>query len=116
MDSSPDTPPTADRPPSLTSAEVTERIRRCLTAGRIAVWEAAPTKHFSDQRSLRDYAIQEALNVLRCGEVSSEAPEWNDTVKRWAYRVHGPDLEGDVLTVVVGIGPERDRVWLVTAF
>lgn len=111
MDSSPDTPPTADHPPSLTSAEVTERIRRCLTAGRIV-----PTKHFSNQRFLRDYTIQDAINVLRWGEVSSEAPEWNDTVKRWAYRVHGPDLEGDVLTVVVGIGPERDRVWLVTAF
>lgn len=110
MESSPDTPPTADHPP-LTSAEVTERIRRCLTAGRIVA-----TKHFSNQRFLRDYTIQDAINVLRWGEVSSAAPEWNDTVKRWAYRVHGPDLEGDVLTVVVGIGPERDRVWLVTAF
>lgn len=111
MDRPPDTPPTADRPPSLTSAEVAERIRRCLAAGRIV-----PTKHFSEQRFLRDDPIQDALNVLRWGEVSSEAPEWNDTVKRWACRVHGPDLEGDVLTVVVGIEPERDRVWLVTAF
>jgi hypothetical protein len=30
--------------------------------------------------------------------------------------VHGPDLEGDVLTLVVGIGPDRTRIWLVTAF
>ncbi len=75
-----------------------------------------PTSHFWHQAFLRNYTIQDAINVLRRGVVSSEAPEWNQKVRRWAYRVHGPDLEGDVLTVVVGIGPDRARVWLVTAF
>lgn len=111
MVSSSDALPTADCPPPLAPADVTETIRRCLTAGRIV-----PTKHFSGRQFLRDYTIQDAINVLRWGEVSSEPPEWNEKAKRWAYRIHGPDLEGDVLTVVVGIGPERNRVWLVTAF
>lgn len=101
----------AGRPPPLTPAEVTETIRRCLTAGSVV-----PTNHFWDQAFLRNYTIQDAINVLRRGQVSSEAPEWNEKVGRWAYRVHGPDLEGDVLTVVVGIGPDRTWIWLVTAF
>jgi hypothetical protein len=75
-----------------------------------------PTRHFKGQAFLRHYTLQDALNVLRWGEVSSEAPEWSERDGRWAYRVHGPDLEGDVLTVVVGIGPGGDQVWLVTAF
>lgn len=111
MDSPSGMRPAADRPSPLAPGEVTETIRRCLTAGCVV-----PTKHFSGQQYLRDYTIQDAINVLRWGEVSSEAPEWNEKVKRWAYRVHGPDLEGDVLTVVVGIGPMCDCVWLVTAF
>lgn len=75
-----------------------------------------PTKHFRDQGFLRDYTIQDAINVLQWGEVSSDAPEWSEKTGRWAYRVHGPDREGDVLTVVVGIGPDRAQVWLITAF
>ncbi len=104
-------PSGADRPPPLAPAEVTETIRHCLTAGTLV-----PIRHFSEQSFLRSCTIQDATNVLRWGEVSSEAPEWNEKSGRWAYRVHGPDLEGDVLTVVVGIGPARDQLWLVTAF
>ncbi len=109
--SSPDAFPAADWPPLLAPADVTETIRRCSTVGRIV-----PTKHFSGRQFLCDYTIQDAINVLRLGEVSSEPPEWNEKAERWAYRIHGPDLEGDVLTVVVGIGSDRDCVWLVTAF
>lgn len=100
-----------DRPPPLSPDDVTETIRRCLTAGSVV-----PTRHFRDQAFLRDYTIQDAINVLQWGEVSSEAREWSEKVGRWGYRIHGPDLEGDVLTVVVGIDPDRERVWLVTAF
>lgn len=106
-----ETPPGARRPPRLTPAEVIETIRRCLAAGRVIL-----TRHFRDQRFLRNYTIQDAISVLQWGEVSSDAPEWSEKAGRWAYRVHGPDCEGDVLTVVVGIGPRRDQVWLVTAF
>jgi hypothetical protein len=103
--------PARDRPEPLASAEVTGIIRRCLTAGLVI-----PTEHFRSQEYLRNYTIQDALNVLRYGQVSSDAPEWNEKAGRWGYRIHGPDLEGDVLTVVVGIGADRSRVWLVTAF
>lgn len=106
-----ETPPGARRPPPLTPAEVTETIRRCLMAGTVV-----PTRHFREQGFLRHYTIQDAISVLQQGEVSSDPPEWSEKVGRWAYRVHGPDREGDVLTVVVGIGPRRDQVWLVTAF
>ena len=98
-------------PLPLTSSDVTATIRRCLTSGRII-----PTKHFSDQSFLRNYTIQDAINVLEKGQVSGEAPEWNNDAHRWGYRVHGPDLEGELLTVVVGIGVRRDLVWLVTAY
>ncbi len=101
----------ADRTSPLVPAEITETIRRCLSAGSVV-----PTRHFSEQSFLRNYTVQDAINVLRWGEVSSEGPEWNENAGRWAYRIHGPDLEGDVLTVVVGIGPERGQIWLVTAF
>jgi len=106
-------PPAADRPPPLSPEEVTETLRRCLTAGTVI-----PTKHFRDpkQQAERNYTIQDAINVLRWGEVSTEPPQWNGNAERWGYRVYGPDLEGDVLTVVVSIEPNRDQVWLVTAF
>ena len=103
--------PKQDRPPPLTPSDVTATIRRCLTSGRII-----PSKHFSNQSFQRNYTIQDAVNVLEKGQVSGDAPEWNDKTGHWGYRVHGPDLEGDVLTVVVGIGPQPDQVWLVTAF
>ena len=73
-------------------------------------------KHFVDQGFQRNYTIQDAIHVLERGQVSGEAPEWNDKASRWGYRVHGPDLEGDVLTVVVSVGPDPNQVWLVTAF
>lgn len=95
----------------LTPPDVTATIRRCLTSGRII-----PSKHFLNQSYLRNYTIQDAINVLEKGQVSGDAPEWSEKVGRWGYRVHGPDLEGDVLTVVVGVGPDPDEVWLVTAF
>lgn len=66
-----------DRPPPLTPAEVAETIRRCLGAGSVV-----PTRHFSDQAFLRNYTIQDAINVLRWGEVSSEAPGWNEKAGR----------------------------------
>ena len=43
-------------------------------------------------------------------------PQWNEHIQDWTYKVHGPDLEGDVLTVVVGIAADRLAVWLVTAY
>ena len=101
----------AKRPDPLTPEQVTEIIRRCLSAGRII-----PSKHFRSQEFLRDYTIQDAISVLRWGEVSSRAPEWNDILRKWSYRVDGPDLDGDVLSVIVGIGTGHDRVVLVTAF
>jgi len=100
-----------DRPPPLTPSDIAATIRHCLTSGRII-----PSKHFLEQSFLRDYTIQDAINVLEKGQVSGDAPEWSEKVRRWGYPVHGPDLEGDVLTVVVGIGPDPDQVWLVTAF
>jgi len=47
-------PPQTDRPPPLSPDEVTETIRRCLTAGMVI-----PTKHFRDpkQQAERNYTI-----------------------------------------------------------
>lgn len=104
-------PARKDRPPPLSPAEVTAIIRRCLRSGSVI-----PTKHFVDQGFQRNYTIQDAIHVLERGQVSGEAPEWNDKARRWGYRVHGPDLEGNILTVVVSQGPDPDRVWLVTDF
>ena len=104
-------PSRKDHPPPLTPPEVTATIRRCLRSGGVI-----PTNHFLGQGFLRHYTIQDAIHVLERGQVSGEAPEWNEKARRWGYRVHGPDLEGDILTVVVSQGPDPDRVWLVTAF
>lgn len=103
--------PARKRPRPLTAAEVTAAIRHGLTVGNVI-----PSKHFRERGFLRNYTLQDAVNVLRCGEVSSIPPQWNERAKGWTYRVHGPDLEGDVLTVVVGVGRSRGTVWLVTAF
>jgi len=105
------TPSTPERPQPLTAADVTATIRDCLTAGRVV-----PTKHFRARGFLRDYTIRDVINVLAFGEVSSDAPQWNEHIQDWTYQVHGPDLEGDVLTVVAGIAADRLAVWLVTAY
>ena len=52
----------AKRPDPLTPEQVTEIIRRCLSAGRVI-----PSKHFRSQEFLRDYTIQDAISVLRWG-------------------------------------------------
>ena len=106
-----ETPPARSRPDPRTAAEMTAAIRYCLAAGSVI-----PTKHFRDQSYQRNSTIQDAINVLESGEVSSDPPQWNERMRDWTYKVHGPDLEGDVLTVVVGIAPDRQTVWLVTAF
>ncbi len=103
--------PKSRRPPPLPRDEVAAIIRHCLERGT-----AVPTKHFRGRGFQRSYTLQDALNVLEFGQVSSDPPEWNERAKGWTYQVHGPDLEGDVFTVVVGIGARKDSVWLVTAY
>ena len=102
---------TPKRPRPLTPPEVTAAIQYCLTAGQVV-----PTKHFREQGFLRHYTVQDAVNALEVGQVSSDPPQWNERMRDWTYKVHGLDLEDDVLTVVVGIGPRKHVVWLVTAY
>jgi hypothetical protein len=99
------------RPAHLTRAEVTAIIRQCLSEGAVV-----PFPHFRSRGFQRRFTVQDAVNVLRFGEVSTESPEWDEVSGAWSYRVHGPDLEGDVLTVVVRIYSPKGRIWLVTAF
>ncbi len=99
------------RPSPLTPTEVTTIIRQCLSEGAVV-----PFPHFRTRGFQRRFTVQDAVNALRFGEVSTESPEWDEASGAWSYRVHGPDLEGDVLTVVVRIYSPRSRIWLVTAY
>jgi len=105
------TPSTPERPQPLTAADVTATIRDCLTAGRVV-----PTKHFRPEGS---YATTPSGMPSTCwpsARYPRMPPQWNEHIQDWTYKVHGPDLEGDVLTVVAGIAADRLAVWLVTAY
>lgn len=99
------------RPEPLSSSELTQVIRQCVTEGAVA-----PFPHFRSRGYQRYFTIQDAINVLRYGTVSSDTPQWDEKSEMWTYLVHGPDLEGDVLTVVIRVYSKRSRVWLVTAY
>jgi hypothetical protein len=99
------------RPSPLSASELTALIRQCSGEGAVV-----PSPHFRSRGYQRRFTIQDAVNVLRHGTVSSDAPHWDEKSGMWTYLVHGPDLEGDLLTVVIRVHSSRSRVWLVTAY
>ena len=54
-------------------------------------------------------------HVLTTGTVGSD-PEWDDRFENWKYRVTGTDLDGDELTLIVGIDPAWNRITVITGF
>ena len=99
------------RPDSLSPSELTQVIRQCVAEGAVV-----PLSHFKSQGYQRHFTLQDAINVLRQGTVSAETPRWDEKSEMWTYLVHGPDLEGDMLTVVIRVYSSRGSVWLITAY
>lgn len=99
------------RPDPLISDALTALIRQCSSEGAVV-----PFPHFRGRGYQRRFTLQDAINVLQYGTVASDAPQWDDKSGMWTYLVHGPDLEGDVLTVVIRVHSARGQVWLVTAY
>jgi len=85
-----------DRPQPLSARELTEAIRKCVVEKAIV-----PTPYFFRRAAQRSFTLQDAINVLRFGEVSTRPAQWNPTSRDWSYVVGGQDLEGDPLNVVV---------------
>ena len=52
--------------------------------------------------------------MLTTGTVGD--PSWDNRFRNWTYRVHGADLDGDELTVVIALDPAWARITIITGF
>lgn len=102
---------TRKRPDPLPPDALTATIRQCISEGAVV-----PFPHFRGRAFQRRFTLQDAINVLQHGAVASEAPQWDEKSGMWTYLIHGPDLEGDILTVVIRVSSIRGQIWLVTAY
>jgi hypothetical protein len=100
-----------DRPQPLGAKELTDTIRKCVSERAIV-----PTPYFFRRAAQRNFTLQDAINVVRFGEVSTQPAQWSATSRDWSYVICGQDLEGDPLNVVVRIHSPEGQVWLITAY
>lgn len=89
-------------------AEALKRIKSNLSNG-----ELLPTKHFTDRIMERGIDMQDVLNALKQGIISTPA-EPHPKTGRWIYNVEGKTIEGKALKISVDIDDNKNV--LVTAF
>ena len=101
----------ADRPPPLNPIDASKAIRRLLEGGSDAIGFA---RHARERGRARRFNRRDIEQVLTNGTVGD--PTWDDRFRNWTYRVHGADLDGDDLTVVIALDPAWARITVITGF
>ncbi len=84
-------------------------LRRCLEDGEVIL-----SRHFRDELSNEDCAIEDAWTVLRKGQIF-DAPEIDVRSREWKYRIEGHEPGGKWLAIVFSF-KTVDRAFLVTVF
>lgn len=103
-----------DAPPrsAYSSEEAKRRIVLTLRDGEIVYSEHVKRDILSGRHGA---TFQDILHVLQHGEIVRE-PEWDDTHRKWKYKVEGADLEDEELRVITIIIDEQFRLFIVTAY
>ena len=53
--------------------------------------------------------------ILRAGAVV-DTPEWDEKWQNWKCLVEGPDPDGRIIRVVVGLRESEDRLVIITVY
>ena len=80
----------------LSRPEAVEFARKCLQTGRRVI----PTRHFRDELEKEGLTLQDALHVMRKGQVYKE-PEPDIKTGDWKYHIEGKEPDGKWLVIVV---------------
>jgi hypothetical protein len=72
-----------------------------------------PTNHFKDQLKVRHISMQDVLNALKHGRIN-DPPKLDKETNQFKYRVEGPSIDGEQVTVVLVL--EDDKNILVTVW
>lgn len=97
----------------LSRAEAAELVRKCLQTGRRVI----PGKHFRDELEDEGLTLDDALWVLRTGQILNE-PEPDIKTGEWKYRIEGKEVDGRTLKIVFCFKDfdEIDTAYLITVF
>jgi hypothetical protein len=93
----------------LTRVQAVELLRKCVSIGKIILG-----KHFRDELANEKLNFQDALRVLKTGQIYSE-PEQDIKSGDWKYRCEGRELEGKALAIVFYF-QAVDTAFLITVF
>ena len=93
----------------LARPRAVELLRQCVSRGKII-----PGKHFRDELAHEKLDIQDALKVLKTGQIYDE-PEQDIKSGDWKYRCEGRELEGKSLAIVFCF-KATDTAFLITVF
>lgn len=72
------------------------------------------TSHCSDSMAKRDVSMQDILYVIMWGTVTEV--NWDNQYNNWNCKVTGKDIEGDKLTIVLGIFEDTNMLQCITVF
>ena len=99
----------SDRPPALTSEEITELLEYfCRNLVKLAY-----SNHFKQRCASRGIYQSDVIRVLSMGRLVG-VPQWRDTSNTWTYGVRGNDIDGDEIEFRIAISDDRETIILVT--
>ena len=93
----------------LSRPEAIRLLRECVQKGNII-----PGRHFRDELEKERLNLQDAVRVLKTGNIFSE-PEPDTKTGDWKYRVEGTEVDGKWLAIVFCFKTE-DTAFLITVF
>ena len=96
--------------PPLPANLVLDIVRRCTTDGHLT-WKP----HFKKRIEQRRISISDVLHSIDTGRIS-KPPEWNDEHKEYNYFITGKDIEGEELTLKIGISDDEETTILITPY
>ena len=93
----------------LSRSEAQRLVRHCLSDSKVIFG-----RHFRDELAADGFDIQDAVAVLRTGQIYNE-PEVDVKTREWKYRIEGKSIDGDRLAIVFCF-KTIDTCFCITAF
>jgi len=82
------------------------------------IWEEGTLitgQHFGERQDGRGFSHATLLRVLENGVVAAD-PVWNEQHGNWSVTIHGTSVDGETVTVVLGVDLEGSVLHLVTIY
>lgn len=93
----------------LSRPDAIKLLRECVQKGNII-----PGRHFRDELEKEGLNLQDAVRVLKTGNIFLE-PESDTKTGDWKYRVEGAEVDGKWLAIVFCF-KTKDTAFLITVF